>query len=158
MLVMNLKSIFCMAALVVISPVMGWSEVVVLKNQTGDEPRQIFNLDKGWRFKYGADEKAAKPKFNDAAWEKVNVPHTWNEKDGADGGNDYKRGPGWYRLKFKAPTLPKGRRAYLRFEGVTLMATVWLNGKEIGNHVGGFSAFCLDATDALNPGAANVLV
>src|SRR6185369_5286001 len=103
-------------------------------------------------------EKAVKAGFDDKAWEKVAVPHTWNAVDGSDGGSDYKRGAGWYRLQFKAPKSGKTKKSYLRFDAVSLVATVWLNGKELGTHFGGFSAFCFDVTGVLKPGKHNLLV
>jgi beta-galactosidase len=51
-----------------------------------------------------------------------------------------------------------GRRTWLEFDAASRIARIWLNGRELGAHAGGFSRFRLDATDALRPGAANVLV
>lgn len=123
-----------------------------------EDPRRVQDLNSGWRFQFGAPETAKDTTFDDKSWEKVEVPHTWNAVDGADGGGDYKRGAGWYRLGFQAPALPAGRRAYLCFEGVNTVATVWLNGKELGTHYGGYSGFRFDATSILKPGAQNLVV
>jgi beta-mannosidase len=63
----------------------------------------------------------------------------------------------WYRRVFAAPdALP--RRARLHFEGVDYFAAVWLNGRLIGQHEGGFAPFTLDATEAIRPGDNTLLV
>ena len=87
---------------------------------------------------------------------KVDVPHTWNAADSTSPA--LRRGIGWYRLHFRAPPEAGHARAYLRFSGVSIVSTVWLNGRELGAHWGATSAFCHDATEALRPDADNVLV
>jgi len=120
-----------------------------------DNPRQVMVLDQGWRFHFGAATEPQRPGFDDSSWERVEVPHTWNAEDGTS--KDFRRGSGWYRLRFRAPAAA-GRRSYLRFDGVSTVATVWLNGHELGQHWSATSAFCLDATAVLKPGAENLLV
>ena len=71
----------------------------------------------------------------------VSLPHTWNDKDGQDGGNDYWRGTCVYRKKFQKPDFGADQRAYLEFRGVNASAKVELNGKEVGTHDGGYSTF-----------------
>lgn len=121
-----------------------------------NDPRQIMNLDHGWRFHLGPTEGPQRPGFDDSDWERVDLPHTWNATDGTD--KDFRRGPGWYRLHFLAPAAAAGRRTYLRFDGVSTVSTVWLNGRELGTHWSATSAFCYDATVALKTGADNELV
>ncbi len=62
-----------------------------------------------------------------------------------------------YRRTFQAPEVPY-RRARLRFDGVDYFASVWLNGRFIGEHEGAFVPFTLDITDAYRPGEANTLL
>ena len=121
-----------------------------------NDPRQIMALDHGWRFHFGNAEGAPLTDFDDAGWEQVGLPHTWNAADGTS--KDFRRGTGWYRLHFTAPADAAVRRSYLRFDGVGTVSTVWLNGRELGTHWSATSAFCYDATAALKPGADNVLV
>jgi beta-galactosidase/beta-glucuronidase len=64
----------------------------------------------------------------------------------------------WYRRTFTAPPLEGGRRLLLHFGAVDWEAVVWLNGKELSTHRGGYDAFTLDITDAVKPGAENTLV
>jgi beta-galactosidase len=69
-----------------------------------------------------------------------------------------KRGPGYYRLTFEKPASVTGQRYWLEFGAVSLISDVWLNGRHLGRHIGGFSAFRCDATEALSLQGKNVLV
>ena len=55
--------------------------------------RNCININVGWSFLKNTKEI---PTSLPADWEVVNVPHTWNNKDGQDGGNDYWRGTNKY--------------------------------------------------------------
>ncbi len=59
--------------------------------------RQLINLNSGWKFLADDSGTAQNPGFDDGAWPGVDLPHTWNGLDGQDGGNNYRRGAGWYR-------------------------------------------------------------
>lgn len=124
-------------------------------------------LDDGWRFKGEDIVEAVSPAFDDAAWESVTVPHTWNRVGyylhGQVGTNSPEalnkmQGAGWYRLKFTAPRAAKGSQSWLEFDAASKVAKVWLNGVFLGEHRGGFSRFRLDATQAIREGKRNVLV
>lgn len=77
----------------------------------------------------------------------VDIPHTWNAEDGQDGGNDYKRGRCCYDTVFPCPEYREDERIYLEFRGISSSAEVVLNGVNIMNHDGGYSAFRCDITD-----------
>ncbi len=79
----------------------------------------------------------------------VNVPHTWNNIDGQDGGNDYWRGTCVYEKSFCAPDYNDDERVYLEFKGVNSSSRVVLNGKEVITHHGGYSTFRADITELL---------
>ncbi len=79
----------------------------------------------------------------------VEIPHTWNNIDGQDGGNDYKRGRCCYDTFFDAPEVKEDQRVYLEFRGVNASAEVILNGVNVINHDGGYSTFRCDITDNL---------
>ena len=101
--------------------------------------REIVNLNQDWHFT-GQDGKEIS----------VNVPHTWNNFDGQDGGNDYYRGTCHYRKNFAKPAFQAGEeRIYLEFRGVNASADVELNGKKVCHHDGGYSTFRADITDLL---------
>ena len=98
-----------------------------------------------WSFAKSAQIPATLP----AGWEAVTLPHTWNAVDGQDGGNDYWRGTAMYCKAFDRPELEAGGRAYLEFLGAAMTAEVWLNGRKLVRHEGGYSTFRVDITDAL---------
>jgi beta-galactosidase len=113
--------------------------------------RQTTPLEDGWKFFRGDDAAAAQAAFDDSAWQTVRVPHTFD--DGQDPPQSgYYRGPGWYRRHFAAPADWKSRRVFVRFEAASLVADVYLNGKRLGEHKGGFQAFCFEVTGGLRDG------
>ena len=77
----------------------------------------------------------------------VALPHTWNAFDGQDGGADYWRGIGTYKIDLPNPT--KGKKQYIEIQGANHVATVYCNGRELGTHKGGFSTFRYDLTPAM---------
>ena len=92
-------------------------------------------------------------------WKKVNIPHNWDQYEG------YRRllhgnrhGDSWYRKTFTTKQSTTGKRFFLFFEGVGSYATVYLNNKKVGEHVGGRTTFTLDITDVIKTdGSANQL-
>ena len=85
--------------------------------------------------------------------EPVTLPHTWNAIDGQDGGNDYYRGTCSYTTVLPDISLPENGRAVLQFDAVAMTAEVYLNEQKLAEHKGGYSAFCVDITDALRNGS-----
>lgn len=88
---------------------------------------------------------------------KVNLPHTWNNLDGQDGGNDYFRGKCFYRKKI-ALTKKENKVYYLEFRGVNAMSEVFVNGVSVAYHEGGFSTFRANITDQLVDGENTIIV
>ena len=108
--------------------------------------RQIINFNHKWAF---SKEAASLPTAIDSRWNFVNLPHSWNAIDGQDGGNDYFRGTGWYAKSFDKMDLPQTDRYYLELCGANSSADVYLNGKHLAHHDGGYSTWRVDITDAL---------
>jgi beta-galactosidase len=109
-----------------------------------------------WRFSKGSADAAAAMDCNDSGWETVALPHSWNAEDGQDGG-DYFRGDGWYRRRFQVPVVWTAKRVFLQFDGANRSAEVFLNGRRLGLHRGGFARFRFDATDVLDFAGENTL-
>jgi beta-galactosidase len=120
-------------------------------------PREEQTIVSGWKFHLGDVDGAEAEAFDDSGWTLVELPHTWNARDGQDGGNNYFRGTGWYRRRFKAQAAWADRQVYLQFDGVNRRADVYLNGKLLGTHLGGFARFRFDATPYLKTNAENVV-
>ena len=100
--------------------------------------RNILNINSEWLF--------AKPGFET---ETVELPHSWNSVDGQDGGNDYFRGTCRYTKTIAKSELPEGERCYLEINGANSSATVYVNGKEVANHDGGYSTWRVNITEEL---------
>ena len=98
---------------------------------------QIFN--EGWQFRRKPGEDFVP----------VTLPHTWNNVDGQDGGNDYYRGACLYEKRFPMPEHESDEEVWLEFGGAAMSAVVSLNGKELCSHKGGYSAFRVDLTAEL---------
>lgn len=81
--------------------------------------------------------------------QQVNLPHTWNARDGQDGGDDYFRGTCVYEKEIPKPEFQKGERVYLQFHGVNASVHVLLNGKKVCSHHNGYSTFRADVTKKL---------
>ena len=78
--------------------------------------RNIKVINGGWLFT--KDAKSA-PATLPTDWTALDLPYTWNGKDGQDGGNDYYRGTCYFAKEIKADELPEGEVKYLQFDGVT---------------------------------------
>ncbi|MEV6008360.1 glycoside hydrolase family 2 TIM barrel-domain containing protein [Streptomyces sp. NPDC051976] len=124
---------------------------------TPPNPRTRIDLNAGWKFVRSDVSGAEQPGFDDSGWTSVDTPHTWNAADGADGGDNYYRGPGWYRRHCAVPAALAGKMLFLQFAGANQVADVWVNGTHLGQHKGGYSRFRFGATAALRPGADNVI-
>jgi beta-galactosidase len=117
-----------------------------------------MNLNGGWAFNRADVAGAEAVTFDDRAWTRLDLPHTWNAMDGQDGPTTpYYRGVGWYRKHLTVPDQVKGKRLYLQFDGANILTDVTVNGKVAGSHRGGFAAFRFDVTDLLTAGADNVI-
>src|SRR5580704_4842376 len=108
--------------------------------------------DTGWRFIRQDVPNARDPKFDDSSWQVVSLPHTYNALDGQEGGNKYYRGPAWYRTQFTLVNPIDDKDVFVRFEAVSLKASVYVNGQLAGEHRGGFTAFCFDITRLVHRG------
>ncbi|MBQ8804199.1 MAG: glycoside hydrolase family 2 protein [Tyzzerella sp.] len=87
--------------------------------------------------------------LNVSDWEAVNLPHTWNAKDGQDGGNDYYRGTCYYAKKLALADVSGAEGVYLEFEGANSSADVYVNGNLAVHHDGGYSTFRANITEYL---------
>lgn len=104
--------------------------------------RKTINLNDNWRF-----EKTSQIPVRLPDWEAVTLPHTWNNLDGQDGGNDYWRGTAMYCRLLEKPQFEG--RAVLEFPGAAMTADVYFNGEHLAHHAGGYSTFRVDITEKL---------
>ena len=108
--------------------------------------RKVIDLNRKWAFTKQAD---AIPETMPANWNFVNLPHSWNAIDGQDGDNDYFRGTGYYAKTLNKLSLPEADRYYLEINGANSSADVYIGGKKLAHHDGGYSAWRVDITEEL---------
>ena len=118
-------------------------------------------LDEGWRFALADVPGAERPALDDAAWERVRLPHTARIEalvTGEPGSDTWQwQGVCWYRLPLRLPAEAAGKRVFLHFEAAMNVAEVWLDGEPAGHHLGGWLPFVLDVTDRVRPGGEALL-
>ncbi len=132
---------------------------------------QTINTD--WTFQYFPSTRiapeVAAPSYDDRSWPAVAVPHTWSTfettrevhpfiRNAAERDDPYWwYGWGWYRKRFELGSDLKGKKVFVEFDGVQKYSRVYLNGRFIGEHKGGYTSFSFDLTDHVRFGAENVL-
>jgi len=120
--------------------------------------RNIYPLNRNWRYQPAKVEGAEKPDFDDAKFERIVIPHTniklpWHNFDD----KDYEF-ISTYRRRFKTPKTAGGKRVFVDFEGAMTASTVWINGVKLGEYRGGFTPFSFELTSHLRKDEENVLV
>ena len=116
--------------------------------------RTVFNMNEKWAFSKEADHI---PETIPENWYWVNLPHTWNAIDGQDGGNDYYRGICYYAKEIKKTDLSEGKQYFLEILGANSSADVYVNGKHLAHHDGGYATWRTELTDTLT-GKKNLVV
>ncbi len=109
--------------------------------------RNIVSLNDSWLFTKNTTD------ISDSNGALVNLPHTWNAEDGFDGGNDYFRGSCLYKKTINKSDLPTADLYYLEFRGANSSADVYVNGKKLAHHDGGYSTWRVNITDELSNSA-----
>jgi hypothetical protein len=115
------------------------------------ELRQTSNFNRDWKFQLGDVAGADAAGFHDANWSDANLPHSFSLPYFAANDKFY-TGYGWYRKHFDAPGEWTGKRLHIEFDGVFQAAEVFVNGRRVGEHRGGYTGFSFDITDAVKPG------
>jgi beta-galactosidase len=141
------------------------------------QSQRNIDFSESWRFIEDSLIDASVPDFDDSSWEAIDLPHDWSVSDykiqdsthigpfnkdlalGHDVG--YLRGgTGWYRKEFvvEKENAGKYKQVIIHFDGVQSEMTLWVNGKEVGQHVYGYTPFYFNITPYLNAhGTKNVL-
>ena len=112
--------------------------------------RATYNFNSGWKLFVGDPVGAERPEFEDGAWKPVTLPRPWNEDDAFRRDiADLSTGIAWYRKRFTLPRDFVNKKAFIEFEGVRFAGEVYLNGKFLGRHENGITAFGFDLTNDL---------
>lgn len=147
----------------------------VYAQKTSPQVREVL-FDDSWLFIRSDVPGAEQEKYTDTQWRKIDLPHDWSVEDlpnqipdsiigpfdkGAVGGylaGFTVGGTGWYRKHFATPRNADNKRITIYFDGVYMNSDVWINGRYLGNHPHGYTAFHYDLTPYLKPaGQENVL-
>jgi beta-galactosidase len=122
-------------------------------------PRPTYNFNPDWKVFVGDPAGAEAVDFQDSAWKTVTLPYAWNEDSAFKVPiAAHPTGIAWYRKHFKLPSTAAGKKVFLEFEGIRQAGEFYLNGKHIGRHENGITAFGFDLTDLIRPGPGeNVL-
>ncbi|MGA9519603.1 MAG: glycoside hydrolase family 2 TIM barrel-domain containing protein [Trichococcus sp.] len=118
--------------------------------------RKVIHFNQDWKFIKQDEDQAMGIDFDDRNWKVVQIPHTWNAIDGANG-FAYHKGACWYRKEFTIDDSAQGNKVYVEFEGANSITDVYLNGQHLGQHRGGYSTFRFDLTEAIDFDAKNTL-
>ena len=107
-----------------------------------------YNFNSNWKVFVGDDSAASAKSYKDDSWKNVTLPYAWNEdeafrKDIAE----LSTGIAWYRKHFKIDAAHKDQKILLEFEGIRQAGEFYINGKFIGLHENGVTAFGFDITD-----------
>ena len=103
-----------------------------------NDARQVFSFNNGWYFFKGDKANAQNPTFNDKSWQQVQLPHGIDLLPAeASGGVNY-QGVVWYRKHFLVPTAIANKKLSLCFEAIMGKCNIYLNGKLIADHKGGY--------------------
>ncbi|MDR2982721.1 MAG: DUF4982 domain-containing protein [Puniceicoccales bacterium] len=126
-----------------------------------DNDRREISLNQGWKFSIEnkatpeSDPDEAQASFDDSTWEKVNLPHT-PRLDSPNVGDKYFKGICWYRQQIPVNPEWKGKQVSIVFDGAMQKTDVWVNGKFVTTHLGGYLPFViplnphLDGADSIN--------
>jgi hypothetical protein len=142
-------------------------------SEIAKSPRIEKIINSNWTFNYFPDENADKgyetSGYDDSGWPSISIPHTWSTyettggihpfiRDAAESDNPYWwSGWGWYRKHFTINQSYSDYKVFIEFEGVQKYCKVWINGKYMGDHKGGYGSFDIDITPYYNRGKDNLI-
>lgn len=117
-----------------------------------------IRLNDGWQYLKGdlgsiwEAVRPASPGSSESVpvWENVSLPHCFNAYDSVDPDVNYYQGPGWYRNTLKLANPYPGGRVLLEFEGAGQKTEVYVGMQKVGTHMGGYDAWSVDITDAVD--------
>jgi beta-galactosidase len=119
-------------------------------NLSHGQTRQTFLINSNWNFSYGYE-------FVDK-WQRVELPHTWNQYDALNGKLDYYRGIGIYQKSIKIDKAWKGKRLFIKFDGANTVTNLFINDCHVGEHRGGYTAFIFEITGHVKYGEENTFL
>ena len=129
--------------------------MILFLSQTVCAQHESKTINDGWKFHKGECEAAASPAYDDSAWNSIHLPHTWNTDAYTE--KKYYQGTGWYRRTLTLPQHWQGKQVFLKLDAASKAATIYINGKEVGEHNGGYTACTFDITSLCSFNSPNSL-
>jgi len=119
--------------------------------------RTVYSMDAAWRFVKTDVKDAESLTFDDSKWEVVSLPHGLEYLPVEASGSSNYQGPAWYRKHFTPDAALKGKKLLLHFEAIMGKCKVWMNGKLLTEHFGGYLPVIADVSNVLKWGEDNVI-
>ena len=119
--------------------------------------REVYSMNPAWRFHKGAMEGAETKEFNDKDWTVVSLPDGIEYLPTEASGCINYQGEVWYRKHFTPDAALKGKKLFLHFEAIMGKSKVFVNGKLLTEHFGGYLPVIADVTDVLDWNGDNVI-
>ena len=124
-----------------------------------DNKERSIDFNDSWKFIQSDVNSAESKNYNDSSWKTLNLPHDWsiglnfntNSRAGQTAGF-LDGGTGWYRKTFTLTDDIKNKHITVDFDGVMAVATVYINGNEVGHNYYGYTAFSVDISDYITDG------
>ena len=126
-------------------------------NAAQSQERSKVNINKEWSYLENDSQNLIEIQ-NTSNWTTLNLPHTWNNEDVTDAEPGYRRNASWYKKNIAIVTVDKNLLYQLYFEGANITTKVYVNGKDAGDHIGGYLGFTIDITEFIKSGNNEVLV
>ena len=125
--------------------------------QLENSGREVFSMNPAWRFYKGAQQGAEAKDFDDKEWTVVSLPHGIDYLPTEASGCINYQGEVWYRKHFTPNEALKGKKLFLHFEAIMGKSKVFVNGKLLAEHFGGYLPVVVDVTEALDWNGDNVI-
>lgn len=130
----------------------------IVQGQNGlVEIRTKTNINSDWKYLEN-DAKKLSDINQSVNWVGINLPHTWNSQDATDNEPGYRRSASWYKKKLAIPVIDANKVYQLYFEGANITTKVYVNGDEVGEHIGGYIGFTFDITKYIKSGTNEIMV
>jgi hypothetical protein len=120
--------------------------IVPVPNSTAGVENSVISLSGTWKININPSDNYWENSINSDNWQDILVPATASSQGISARGNYV------MRKQVNIPLDFKGKRIFLRLDGIPGTANLYVNGKYIRNHSGGFTAWSADITEAVEPG------